>query len=49
VAVQLVEIDGRHLQQEDAQAAVWFGQVSIAEHRGLAENDMLPWFTLEAT
>lgn len=28
VTVQLVEIDGRQLQQEDAQAPVWFGQVS---------------------
>jgi hypothetical protein len=31
VAVQLVEIDGRHLQQEDAQSPVWFGQVSMAD------------------
>jgi hypothetical protein len=30
VAVQLVEIDGRQLQQEDAQAPVWFGQVRMA-------------------
>jgi hypothetical protein len=31
VDVQLVEIDGRQLQQEDAQAPVWFGQVSMAD------------------
>jgi hypothetical protein len=28
VAVQMVEVDGRQLQQEDAQAPLWFGQVS---------------------
>jgi hypothetical protein len=31
VDVALVEIDGRQLQQEDAQAPTWFGQVSMAD------------------
>jgi hypothetical protein len=31
VDVALVEIDGRQLQQEDAQAPVWFGQVSMTD------------------